>query len=75
MSDDDIEKELTSRDHDEVARSALLCEAVRRLARAKSRPNWLQWMTLGVALVAAIFSAIAAMPVLTDLGEHSWLDF
>jgi hypothetical protein len=75
MSDADLEQELTSRDHDDVSRSAILGEAVRRIARAKSRPSWIQWATLGLSIATTILAGIAAFPVLSDLGESSWFDF
>ncbi len=75
MSDDDLERELASQDHDEAARSALLAEAIRRLSRTRSRPNWIQWTTLGLVLVAVILSGIAAFPTLAELDDRSWFDF
>ena len=75
MSDDDLERELAARDHDEAARSALLAEAVRRLSHARSRPNWVQWATLALVLVALVFSAIAAFPVLENLDDRVGFDF
>jgi hypothetical protein len=75
MSDDELAKELATGGHDEAARMAILGEMIRRGARERSRPNWLQWLTLAVALGAAILAGIAAYPVLDDGGPGRWFDF
>ena len=75
MSEEDLAKELASHDHDDVARSAIQTELMRRMARTRSRPNWVQWLTLGFSIAAAILAGIAAFPVVEGLGDSPWFDF
>ena len=75
LSDDELQHELAAADHDESSRSAIMGEALRRLSGAKARPNWVQWLTLACAIVAALLSAIAALPVIENFGESGWFDF
>lgn len=75
MSEDDLAKELAARDHDEATRGALQSELLRRIAGARSRPNWVQWVTLVFSILAAILAAIAAYPVVEGVGESRWFDF
>ncbi len=74
MSEDDLAKELAARDHDDATRSAIQSELLRRIAGARSRPNWVQWLTLGFSIMAAILAAVAALPVVEGLGESRWFD-
>ncbi len=74
MTDEELELELTSGQHDEPTRSAILFERIRRLTRpASPRPNWVQWATLLVALLAMVLAGIAAYPVIEETGEREWL--
>lgn len=75
MSEDDLAKELAARDHDDVTRGAIQSELLRRMGRARSRPNWVQWLTLGFAILAAILAGVAAFPVIEGVGESRWFDF
>jgi hypothetical protein len=75
MSDDELQNELIAADHDEASRNAIIGETLRRISRARTRPNWVQWLTLACAIVAALLSAIAALPAIENLGESRWFDF
>jgi hypothetical protein len=74
LSDQELHQELTSRDHDEAARTAIMVELIRRGSRSTSRPNWVQWLTLAFSLIAAILAGIAAAPVFDGIGESGWFD-
>lgn len=75
LSDDDLDRELTSSEHDEQTRTGILYEKIRRVSQSRSRLHWINWLTLAVALVGAIFAGVAAWPVIEGLGENEWFDF
>lgn len=56
LSDDDLDRELTSGEHDEYTRNGIVFEKIRRVSHARSRVHWIHWPTLAVALVGAIFA-------------------
>jgi hypothetical protein len=75
LSDHDLDRELSSGEHDETTRNAITYEKIRRLSQARARPSWIDWVTLAVAIVGAVLAGIAAFPVLADVGESKWFDF
>ena len=75
LSDEDLDRELSSGEHDEQTRNGILYEKIRRVSQSRSRPHWINWLTLAVALVGAIFAGVAAWPVIEGLGETEWFDF
>jgi hypothetical protein len=76
LTDDDLDHEFTSADHDEPTRTVLLYEKLRRLSRpSSSARSWIQWTTLALALASAILAGIAAWPVIANFGEKEWFDF
>ena len=75
LSDTDLDQELASGEHDESTRSTIMLERIRRVAQARVRPNWINWVTLLVAIIGAILAGVAAWPVISDAGESAWFDF
>ena len=75
MSDDELDRELNSGEHDEPTRTAIMYERFLRVSQTRSRPHWVSWATLVIALVGATLAGIGAWPVISDFGEKEWLDF
>lgn len=74
-SDDELDRELNSGEHDEATRTAIMVERFRRVSQTRSRPHWIHWTTLAVALVGAALEGGGAWPVISDFGEKEWFDF
>ena len=75
LSDDELDRELSSGEHDDATRNSILYEKIRRVSLARTRPHWIHWVILFVALVGAGLAGIAAWPVISDASESKWFDF
>lgn len=45
LSDNDLDRELTSGEHDEYTRNGIVFEKIRRVSHARSRVHWIHWPT------------------------------
>ncbi len=75
LSDADLDREMAASDHDASTRMMILYERVRRSGRAGAGTHWTRWVTLALVLITCGFAAIAAWPVLENLGEKEFFDF
>ncbi len=75
LSDEDLDREFTSGEHDEATRSTILYEKIRRLSLRGLQPSWLNWATLVTAIVGALLAGLAAWPVIASTMDREWWDF
>lgn len=75
LTDDQLDRAFDSAGMTDATRTALLYERVRRLARPAQARAWVQWATLLFSFLAAVLAAVAAWPVVSDIGEKEWYDW
>lgn len=66
MSEEDLEKYLDTAEYDTIGRDLAMQELMRRRLRLISKPHWTLTPGFWVILLAMIFAAIAAWPVIRD---------
>ena len=57
-----LDAELASHEHNEIGRQVILQEKARRAIIEAARPNWIMRASLVLALIAAVFAGISALP-------------
>lgn len=68
LSDEQLEAELASHEHNDIGRHVILQEKTSRAIVKAARPNWIIVTTLILTALAAIFAGISAVPIV-----QSWL--
>lgn len=74
MADDDLDRELSSPEHDASTRQTILYERFRRGSNRPARLHWINVVTLAVALVGALFAGLGAWPVIEGMVDKDWFD-
>jgi hypothetical protein len=62
LTSEELDAELASHEHNDIGRHIILQEKTRRAVIEAARPNWMVRASLIVALMAAIFAGISALP-------------
>ena len=62
LTPEQLDAELASHEHNDIGRQIILQEKTRRAIADAAHPNWMVRASLVVALVAAVFAGISALP-------------
>jgi hypothetical protein len=62
LTPEQLDAELSSHDNNEMGRHIILQEKTRRAIAEAARPNWMVRASLVIALIAAVFAGISALP-------------
>ena len=68
LTPEQLDAELASHDHNDIGRHVILQEKTCRAIAEAARPNWIARASLVLALIAAVFAGISALPEI-----RSWL--
>ena len=68
LTPEQLDAELASHEHNDIGRHIILQEKTRRAVIEAARPHWIVRASFAVALIAAVFAGISALPEI-----RSWL--